>query len=502
MKNRQKLVISTAIVTTILLFGRNSWLYWSYSYAFYPDSSGYIQYGTSFFKDWRVDPLVTPDYIFLNSITSSYKSPVALLWLQISLGALAGGIFVYMLARHNLALSWICGSLFVFDLVWGAFARTLMTDGLFASFFLICLAVFISHYDRSGNIPPWELGLSGILYSWSCTFRPSHVFLLVLLPPLYLWLTHSWRKVIMLCGGILFFLALIGLVNWRGAKQFYILAPTNSFTNVYTAYPLFVYRLFSPENGPKSRQLDNIIQTCYPGLDYDLAVDRAVGGAVDSIKNMDFILKQLFPCVQNASISNNSNQGIFPKAYSESLLHRPVRFTQTILKENIVFLSYNNPYILRWQLAPAKNYGCAGISWCEQIHEGRAAWDGSSLFQKGYEKIATKLLQAYLAPVGLISRILPGHPDLVYSLSWFGMSLFLILGTRGRTRLLAMALLGLIQFTSLIVVLGFGFTERYAAMISPLQAALSGIAIFTLVEWALKFSHFLRRQGARSNYGT
>jgi hypothetical protein len=266
-----------------------------------------------------------------------------------------------------------------------------------------------------------------------------------------------------------------GLINLHGSGTFYILSSQDSYTSTYTAFPLFVYKLYSPENGPKSFELNQYLSQCYPGVDLQSRVDRSEGGAVDSANNMDLIFRGIIPCVKSTSVDPATAQTIFQRAYMESLLRNPIKFAVTIYQENAVFFRYNDPYTLRWLLDARKNYGCGDMLWCGNIGVSHLVWDYRTWYYSLYEKAATKIIQVYLAPVGLISTLAPEKNYLPFSIAWFGMVLLLVLVTSGRERFLVIATFVILQYTSITVIVGFGFTECYAAMMTPLQIILSGM---------------------------
>ena len=343
--------------------------------------------------------------------------------------------------------------------------------------------------------------MSGVFYAWTVSYRPSNIFLALLFPLIYLWLTRSWKQVIYLTGGLALFFFVIGAVNWNSSGKFYILAGGNSYTGSQTAFPLFVYRLYSPENGPASQKVDQILQACYPGLSYATMIDRSDGGAFDSVNNMVLINKQVIPCIQKAEELTHQSGSLLASAYIEAYTKHPMQSAGILLHEEAIFLKYNNPYILRWFLAPSKNYGCDQISWCEQINQGSLEWSGANPLSKAYEKIATKLLQAYLWPVGLLSRILPDKEHTPFLAAWFCLAAFLILATRGWLRFLTILSFCLIQYTSLVVVAGLGFTERYAAMLSPIQAVLSGVAYWVIAQYIWRVVGWMKNRQLQFGFG-
>jgi hypothetical protein len=463
------------------IFIRNAVLINIFSYSFFPDSNLYINLGHNLFRTWHISPLVTFPYPLLNSLVNSFQSPSILLYLQGVITATAGGIFVYVVAKHSRLLAIIFGVLFLCDLVWGAFTRSILTDSLFAALTLACLALLLDHYDRRGSIEFSGIFFSGLLYGLTLIFRPSNVFLGILIVPLYVFLVRSWKKNLIQIMGASIILLVAGLINLVGSGTFYILSGKDSYTSSYTAFPLFIYKLFSPENGPNSFKLNQYLSQCYPGVDLRSRVDRSEGGAVDSVNNMDLLLKGIIPCVSNKSEDSATTQTIFPLAYIESLVHAPTKFALTMYQENAVFFQYNDPYILRWLLDARNNYGCEGMSWCGNIGVSNLVWSSNTWYFSLYEKIATKINQVYLVPVGIISLLVPEKDYFPFNVAWIGMGLLLILITKGRERFLVIVTFTILQYTSITVIAGLGFTERYAAMMSPLQIILSGILYSVMI---------------------
>ena len=124
-------------------------------------------------------------------------------------------------------------------------------------------------------------------------------------------------------------------------------------------------------------------------------------------------------------------------------------------------------------------------------------WDYQTWYSSLYEKIDTKIIQVYLAPVGLISAFSSDKNILPYNIVWFGMMVLLILVTGGREQFLAMTTLVTLQFTCITVIAGLGFTERYAAMLAPLQIVLSGIFFTVIIRKAYQI--FILHQAVRGS---
>lgn len=491
----------TGWIFTLLLLVRNFWLYWNYSYAFSPDSNLYVHQGASFFKTWYISPLVTFPYPFLNAIAQSSRDPALLIWLQMLLSAAAGGFFVYGIARKNVRFGWLVGGLLMFDLVWGALARSILTDGLFAMSNLLAVGLLLFQYDRRERLSGLELALAGVVYALSMSIRPSNIFLVAIIPPVYLWLTRSWKKVIYLTVGFLVFFAIMGLINLRGSQKFYILSGSGSYTNDYLAFPLFLYRLYLPENGPASEKIDQYLQTCFPGEELANSVNRLEEGTLSDLHNRDLLYHKIIPCVKSQAEADQDPTNFFAAAYVEALVSHPAKFAQAILREVAIFIRYGNPYYLRWLLNPDNNYGCTDLVYCDQIEKSRSQWDQHNLAVGLYEKLATKVLQVYMLPIRFLATFLPEKRFLPYLVSWAACILLAVLFTRGYERVLAIASNLIIAYTAVIVVAGLGFNERYASMLSPMQTVFSGLIWMLILRVGIDLWRRLppRRRAAAKN---
>ena len=410
-----------------------------------------------------------------------------LIWVQMVLGAAIGGILVYLIARKNRLLAGIIGLLLVVDLVWGAYSRAILTDGLFADMLLLGFAILLWHYQRKFKVSKWEYILVGLVYGLIVCIRPSNIFLAVLIPPCYFVLTRSLKKALFITLGISIFFIIVGLINLKGTQKFYILAPSGGHGSDFIAFPLFVNKLFSPENGPVSTTIDQYLQACYPGLNYAQAIDdRSAGMAIDTVKNMKFIMGQVLPCIEFQRAAHHEKRNLFPTAYFEALATHPVQFAQMVAREAAVFLRYGNAYVINWQLNTSSNYGCTNLSWCDQITNSRFEWSSSTPAVQMYEKVSVKILQVYLAPMGFLNLIFHDNQTVPVLFSWLVITALMIFFTRGYERLLFTSATVVILFTAVLVVVGYGFTERYPSMLSPIQAvysALTWYAIGRLVIW-------------------
>lgn len=462
-----------AIAFATIVFLRGAIIVWAFSFGFYRDSNLYVNLGNTLFQ--RGGPfssgVVTFPYPLFNAITDSSGNPLVLVWLQILIGALAVGWLVYVLAKINPILSFVIGSLLVIDLVWGAINRNVMTEGLFVSFNILSLAFLVSHYDRRQTISIWELFLVGLLYGWTFIFRPSNLFLTFLIIPLYLWFTRSWRKTAAVTGGMLIIYLVLGLFNLWSSGEFRLMGQSG----YYTGSPLFVYRLFSTENGPASQQLGDYLSGCMPDIDYTNVMEPTAGG----VKNNEVLYGQFIPCLNSYGLNLDQTSDLITQAYIEGIKSRPIFYTGVMIREGTAFLKYNVPYILRFYLKPEQNNRCTEYPWCKNIRQARYSWGASLPFVRLYERAATKLFQIHLLLIQPLNLIFPKNSNLPFLAAWLILIIFLLITTRNSIRFLVIACLLFIHYLILSVISGYGFLERYASILTPFYIILSGTALVT-----------------------
>jgi 4-amino-4-deoxy-L-arabinose transferase-like glycosyltransferase len=462
------------MIVTALVFIRSALLVWAFSLGYYRDSNLYVRLGYTLFQ--KGGPfsagIVSFPYPFFNALTASAADPLRLVWLQIVIAALASGALVYVLWMANRALAVIAGLLLVSDLVWGAISRNVMTEGLFVSFNVLSLALVVSHYQRRPQISNWELLLAGMFYGWAFIFRPSSLFLTFVFIPLYLWMIRSWIKTTWLAVGFLSIYVALGLFNLWAGGQFRLMGQTG----YYTGSPLFVYRLFSPGNGQASRQLDQYLSRCMPGVDYAHMMEPTAGGA----KNNDILYGQFIPCLRNNGLDLDETSQLMTQSYQEAIMHRPLYYSGVIFREGITFLKYNAPYILRFYLKPELNNQCEDYPWCDHIRRARYSWGNDIPLARFYEKAATKLYQIYLVPIVPLSWLLPYDDYLPFVVAWILLMGFLLLTTQADERFMVLVILLFIHYIVLSVVAGYGFLERYGSVLTPFYIVLSATALTKL----------------------
>ncbi len=464
----------------LLIFLRGVFIVWAFSYGFYRDSNLYISLGSTLFERGGAfsSGIVTFPYPFLNAITRSWLNPLTLVWLQILIGSLAAGFLIYVVAGTNPLLGAAIGALLFIDLVWGAINRNVMTEGLFVSFNILSLAFLVSHYDRRGKVSPLELFLVGLLYGWTFIFRPSSLFLTFLIIPLYLWFTRSWRKTSAVTLGMLVIYLALGSFNLWTAGAFRLMGQSG----YYTGSPLFVYRLFSTENGPSSRQLGEYLSGCMPDSDYSNAMDLTAGGT----KNNEILYGKFIPCLRSYGLSLDEVSDLMTQSYTEGILRRPVYYMGVLIREWTTFLKYNVPYILRFYLKPEQNNQCNTYPWCDHVRQSRFSWGADLPFARPYERAATKLFQVHLLLIQPLRLVFPKDSSLPFLAAWLIFVLFLLLATRGSTRFLVIACLLFIHYLILSVISGYGFLERYASILTPFYIILSATALVTIGTLAWK----------------
>ncbi len=472
------------IITLIfasLVFMRNLAQWWAFSFGYYRDSNLYVSLGQTLFQ--RGGPfargVVSFPYPFLNAVSQSWVHPGRLVFLQILIGAIAAGVLLYVIARSDRLLAVLAGILLLLDLVWGAINRNVMTEGLFVSFNVLSLVVLVSHHQRRKAVSAWELFLAGILYGWTFIFRPSSLFLTILIIPLYLWLTGSWRKTASLAGGFLAIFLALGSFNAWSSGEFRLMGQSG----YYTGSPLFVYRLFLPENGPASQELDRYLSSCMPGEDYANMMETSAGGTV----NNEILYGKFIPCLQSHDLSLDQASDLMTQAYVEGITNRPVYYAGVITAEGIRFLRYNVPLILRFYLKPEQNNRCTEYPWCESIRHSRYSWGAGLPLARFYERAATKAFQVYLLGIQPLGIFLPEASPLPVAAAWLIMIIFLLVATRGSMRFLVIACLLWIHYLILSVVAGYGFLERYSSVLTPFYIILSAATMAALIRiaWGL-----------------
>ena len=96
----------------------------------------------------------------------------------------------------------------------------------------------------------------GALFAWTCTIRPSNLYLLPLIAIAYMLFTRSVSKVAWLASGMALLLLGSSALTWYQSGHFRL----SGSTGYYLAFPLFSYHLFDAANGPQSRRVEHCDQ--------------------------------------------------------------------------------------------------------------------------------------------------------------------------------------------------------------------------------------------------
>jgi hypothetical protein len=252
---------------------------------------------------------------------------------------------------------------------------------------------------------------------------------------------------------------------------------------------LFVYRLFSPDNGPASQEIDQEFSECFPDLDYADAMDTSAGGD----KNNDILYRMFLPCLNESGRNLDQISDLYTQAYIEGIFKRPIYYVGVLMREGLTVIKYNVPLILRLYLKPELNNRCQDYTWCENIRDSRMSWTNKFPVVPIYEKVATKLVQLYLLPLRPLNFIFGNNKYLPVATAWILMMGFILIATRGRVRFLVISTLIFLLYIILSIISGYGFLPRYASVLTPFYSILSATALVTFGKLLLNWVYRLRK---------
>jgi hypothetical protein len=432
------------------------------------------------------DPLRSRPYPILAWLTDAADHPLNLVYLQIGLGALAIGLLVYVVARRNPSLAILIGLLFSLDTVWSLSNRTLLADGPFTSFAVISLAILVHQYETRERASRRALVASGALFAWTCTIRPSNLYLLALIALAYLIFTRSGRKVAWLAGGMAILLLATSSLTWYQTGHFRV----SGGTGYYVAFPLFSYQLFDASNGPQSLRIDRTLRSCDPSVDYT---------RVNIFTSNQYLWGDFFPCLQNNGWSFDEIDSGFTQAYLEGIRTRPGTFLYDWLGWTSIGLGYTTGTTLD---SGPSSCDAKSFKFCDQLlAEYRQAPPGMQSAAGSWEQAADRpiaiLSQVYLIPfdatlpaattdsytvMGLHSLSI-GYVAAV-TLIWLAMLVLLWLRTRGSARVLGLAAACTVIYVCFTVPGGHVFLPRYISVLGPIYAVLSALIVLILLRIA------------------
>jgi hypothetical protein len=449
------------------------------AFGFYPspDTLGYLD----------GDPLRTRPYPIMSWLTDAAVHPLNLVWLQLALGAVAVALLVYVVARRSPLLAVLIGLLFTFDMVWSDENRAMLTEGPFMSFSVIALAVLINQYEHRGRLSAPYLIAAGGLFAWTCTIRPSNVYLLPVIALAYLLFMRSVRKVAWLAGGMaLLLLATSGLTLYQTGRF-----RLNGGTGYYLAFPLFSYQLFDAANGPQSRRIDTVLRACDPSVDYAKVTVRT---------SNQYLWGDFFGCLYRSGWGVDQIDAALTGAYLEGIRARPGAALYSWLGWTSIELGYPPPYS-----ESGSPCNAAAFRFCDQqqalvrnappaLQSSAASWE-----QAWFTRTATAR-QIYLLPVNVTHPkelidpygTMNGH---TLSLRYVVLIWLLCLGalaliyfrTRGSLRLLGLASAVLVGYVCLTSVVGAVFLIRYTSVLTPMFAVLSATLIAIVLRLGAHF---------------
>ncbi len=472
----QRLAFWVALLTGAVVILRDVLLLRVFSFGALPDSDSYMRLGI----DLRSVP-----YPLINTLLDARSNAAATIWFQIIIAGFAAGALVYVIGRRYPKLAAVIGLLFALDFTWSAATRWILTESPFTSFHVLGLACLINQYERNKRLHWWELLAAGVLYGWTMTIRPSGVLLVIPIVLAYLWFTRSWRKTSWLTAGVVSVLLISGLINLQYTGKFRLF----SGTGYYVAFPLYVYHLYSPDNGPVSRRLDDLIRVCEPAIDYS---------KINMITHNDYLWVKFFPCLQDKhGLTLDQVSDLFTSAYIEAIRKQPVFYIQQIIAQHSTFISYPvGRTIDFWPLDTEGNGICRGEAWCIAARERARLYP--ELKMQLEDTIRTlSSFTVYSTQIQMaVASFLPGtgvqplysdywqwpnnwspQPLMSGLIAWLLMVGVLLLATRGLLRFTVLACIVFIHYTMLSVVAGHVITSRYIQVLSPFYIILSVITV-------------------------
>jgi hypothetical protein len=483
MGNSARVTIWLGIILPTLiavLFGlvtliRDFWLFNTFSFSVYLDSFTYIDYTAD---------LRTGIYPFFNYFLQSSRGPTALILFQIVVGVLSVMALVYVVAKHNLLFGAAIGIALASDTRWGAANLAVLTEGLFTSLHIFAAAVLVRQFARRKRLKAWEFFAAGVCHMLAFTIRPSGILLFPVAVGAYLlFISRSWHKIALLCaGGVIVILLNAGFAFTQIGKLNLVGSP-----GYYLAFPLFSYRLFSPDNGPASEELADVLERC------DL---RDVYPEVTDLNSNQFFWQQALPCMTNQlNWSTEAVSDVFARSYTEAIRADVIRFVEVIAikAQAMIATPILLDFVVREPGRLSSRDECQLYEWCEALQSDEGADEHQRELQISYlldysrSTIHFQQLHQELG-VWLIRIIISGATrrqlNMVTTLVLTGMISFMLVRSTSQMRLLVGASAIFIGYTVLTVVAGHVFTQRYGLPLVPFYAIISATFLVTVVQLA------------------
>jgi hypothetical protein len=467
----------------VILWVRDFFLLWGFSYHISGDSYEYIYLGSVILNrsiplEGVISNIYAVSYPLLNMLTNSDANLYLLLCLQIIIGGLSVGAMVYALARRKISLSILVGVLFSLDILWGSINRLVQTESLFMNSLILSIAVVLIHFERREQTSIKELIAAGVLFGWTFIIRPAGVYLFFLVPPLYLWLTRSWKKAAFTTVSLLAVFFCVGLFNlWRvGTFRLY------GQGGAYMAWPLFTYQILDSENGPASYTLISEIEACAGSIDTKGYYKNEV---------VDDFFDVFVPCLAEAGHSEDEIADLFGTAYIEGIRQHPIRYGSALLYEGSAYLTYPTMQLSVFQLGTGQ-----GI-WGDSVYIPEPRFEADTPAINTVANILTYINKSFL----LFAPRRGNEQTIADIFAWFMFSGFLLITTRGRDRFLVVMCLLVIHYMAFATVAGHIFLPRYTIVLSPFYNILTALFVVTAADelhpavWIRQIKNGIERYG-------
>ncbi len=352
------------------------------------------------------------------------------------------------------------GILVVLDLTIADYNRAILSESMFVSLHVLCLALLIWHYDRKERLRWWEMVLAGILFGWTFLIRGAGVALVIPVILVYAWMTRSWRQPAMVAAGFALLTLSVMSLNLWSYGEFGLVGPQHSTL----ASALFSYHHFSPDNGPASAQIDAQLRDCQPDIDYD---------DVPRYRN-SFIFAPFEPCM-HSRWSPIEVTGLTSDAYREMLTSRFYEVSLRMLEEVGLFLA--QPVTNGSDIYSYGDYyasSCSGYFWCDEIYSGT----GTEL--RDQENVI-KALTRYPRQIYLGMMYIVHNNYLAVLAGWVMITGFVVVFTDTRSRFMMLVCAGFIFYHLSSTVAAHAFLIRYAEPLTPFFSLMSVITLSVLL---------------------
>jgi hypothetical protein len=476
-RRRKNFALIIGLLVFLAVVARDLVLRNTFAFGFSQDTNSYIHVTAAPDKYSKLLPL-------LYTVFDTQQNPYPAILFQQLVGALATGTLVAVVARKNKVVALLLGFLFVLDLNWAYWNLMLLSEGLFMSFHVLALTCLSVQFTRLRSIANWELFFAGLLYGIAFFIRPSGIYLLLPVIVLYGWRTRSIKKTISLIIGSAVVMVILAVTNLVVNNTFSL--QTSVGENL--AYPLYNEHLFSPENGPASKELYQALLDCTADMDTDY---RRASNQYD-LYFAGHLLGNCYLFKWNYKTATD----LHTQAYVEAALHRPVLFMRNAISQHDLMLSLPltlvNP--VDFSNFPIDNCKYYVFQWCRVVVEKANSLspfktDLSRLLNVIANTLTGRFQQLYLLPY-MPQQIWtnPVDPTVMppVTVAWLVVVVFLILVYRGTLQILVLASAFFIEYAVSAVVLGHVYIPRYAQALSPFHDVLSVLALYALASLLIR----------------